>query len=206
MRQAEWAEYLSHFKFTIQYCTGKSNDLANALSWQENVLKIQQLSHDEYQKQTLLSPNRVAEEVWQDTSQKTQIAVLDVEFILIDWVLQWNCEDSELEQYQEEAHRQNAGESPWSLSQGLLLHKDQLVVVKNDTEHLHTKILDEIHCQPMMAHPGHTKMWKLVMEHYYWPQMGTDINWYVANCHICKCTQPPWDLLPGLLKPLPIPD
>ena len=39
-QQARWAEVLLEYHFIIMYCTGKENAKADALTWQDNKVKL----------------------------------------------------------------------------------------------------------------------------------------------------------------------
>lgn len=75
-----------------------------------------------------------------------------------------------------------------------------------DDGDLRARLLDEIHRQPLTAHPGVEKMKKLVAIRYHWHGWVTDVKRYVDNCLICKRTKAWRDRTPGLLQPLPIPE
>ncbi|OJD21287.1 hypothetical protein ACJ73_07374 [Blastomyces percursus] len=191
MRQAGWAEYLSRFVFVIMYRTGKSNRLADALSRQEDVLGEQRAGREEYRKQIILATDRLSPEVQADVGHiQAELSAMDPGLTVVDQILRQSRDDPELEKYREEARTNREG--PWNLCQGLLLCHNRL-------------LLDEVHKQPLMAHPGKAKIRRLVMERYYWKRMGLDIDQYVANCHTSRRSHRPRDLPPGLLKPLPIP-
>ena len=202
MQQAGWAEYLSRFQFVIRYRSGKANGLADALSRQEGILKAQKQVRDEYRQQTILAPNRLDPEVKAEIFSM-EVSSLDPEISLIDRILIRNRQDPALDPLRMLARTKE--NSDWKLVQGLLLHKDRLVVSKDNEEHLHTLLLDKIHKQPASAHPGRNKMRQLVMQRYYWKRMGSDIDRYIRNCRTCNRSHTPRDLPPGLLKPLPIP-
>lgn len=95
------------------------------------------------------------------------------------------------------------GSENWTMEQGLLKFKGRLVVP--DQDNLQTHLLEEIHRQRSMAHPGRNKTRALVISRYYWPGIARDVDRYVSNCHDCRRTHAPRDLPPGLLNPLPVP-
>jgi hypothetical protein len=47
-RQVNWAEYLSRFNFLICYWSGRQNELADALSQQDKMVKAQNLLKDTF--------------------------------------------------------------------------------------------------------------------------------------------------------------
>jgi transposase InsO family protein len=107
-----------------------------------------------------------------------------------------------LGEYREKA--QSNPEGPWTIDNGLLLFNGRLVVP--DQDDIYARLLDEIHRQASIAHPGKKKTKELVRSRYYWPTWVKDVDRYIDNCLICKRTKEWHDKTPGLLKPLPIPD
>ncbi|VVA40239.1 PREDICTED: retrotransposon, partial [Prunus dulcis] len=63
-------------------------------------------------------------------------------------------------------------------------------------EALKREILEEAHSSAFAMHPGSTKMYHTLREHYWWPFMKKEIAEYVR-----KCLKPS-----RLLQPLPIPE
>jgi hypothetical protein len=53
-------------------------------------------------------------------------------------------------------------------------------VVPKDTE-LHQQILDEVHLSRYSIHPGSTKMYQDLKQHYWWTKIKIEIARYVAK-------------------------
>jgi hypothetical protein len=68
--------------------------------------------------------------------------------------------------------------------QGVLWFKDHIVVPK-DVELLQ-QILDEAHLSRYSIHPGSTKMYQDLKQHYWWTKMKIEITRYVAKCDTCR--------------------
>ncbi|XP_070015668.1 uncharacterized protein [Nicotiana sylvestris] len=51
---------------------------------------------------------------------------------------------------------------------------------------LRERILDEAHCSRYSIHPGATKMYRDLRQHYWWRRMKKDIVDYVAKCLNCQ--------------------
>jgi hypothetical protein len=64
--------------------------------------------------------------------------------------------------------------------QGILWFNDRIVVPK-DAE-VHQQILDEAHLSRYSIHPGSTKMYQDLKQHYWWTKMKIEIARYVARC------------------------
>lgn len=111
-----------------------------------------------------------------------------------------NRTHTELQDFRELAA---GGDNKWRLEDSLLLYEGRLVVP--DDGYLRVRLLDEIHRQPSIGHPGQEKTKRMVSARYYWPALTEDVRRYVDNCQVCKRTKTWRDRAPGLLQPLPIP-
>ncbi|CAD5231829.1 unnamed protein product [Bursaphelenchus xylophilus] len=60
---------------------------------------------------------------------------------------------------------------------GILLYDDRVMIPKAYRK----KVIEKLH----QAHPGITRMKKLARSHFYWPQMGKDIEMAVKGCQHC---------------------
>ncbi len=59
---------------------------------------------------------------------------------------------------------------------------------------------------PCLQHPGGTKMYNTVKEHYWWMGMKKDIAEYVSKCLTCQQVKAEHQVRAGLLQPLPVPE
>jgi hypothetical protein len=87
--------------------------------------------------------------------------------------------------------------------QGVLWFKDRLVVPK-DAE-LCQQILDEAYLSRYSIHPGSTKIYQDLKQHYWWTKMKIEITRYVAKCDTCKRVKAVHMKTAGPLQSLPIP-
>jgi transposase InsO family protein len=209
-RQARWCETLHQYYFTLKHRSGKLNTLADALTRREGsgpeckdhryqlMLPRECLEPSEHTENAESSPHS-------DTLDLVGISRLELANVetgvsIVARVVQANLRDQDCEEYRELAKE---GSADWLMDEGLLLFKGRVYVP--DKEDLRARLLDEIHRQPSMAHPGKNKMKILVRERYYWETWNKDVERYVDNCMMCKRTNTRRDLPPGLLQPLPIP-
>ncbi|XP_038975659.1 uncharacterized protein LOC120106585 [Phoenix dactylifera] len=68
------------------------------------------------------------------------------------------------------------------------------------------EILREAHQSRFSIHPGSTKMYRDLREHYWWKGMKREIAEYVARCMTCQLIIAEHQRPAGLLKPLEIPE
>jgi hypothetical protein len=76
-------------------------------------------------------------------------------------------------------------------------------VPKNDE--VRQQILDEAHLSRYSIHPGSTKMYHDLKQHYWWTKMKIEIARYVARCDTCRCVKAIHMKTAGPLQTLPIP-
>jgi hypothetical protein len=86
---------------------------------------------------------------------------------------------------------------------GVTWFKDRIVVPK-DAE-VHQQILDEAHLSRYSIHPGSTKMYQDLKQHYWWTKMKTEIARYVAKYDNCRSVKAIHMKVAGPLQSLPIP-
>jgi len=79
------------------------------------------------------------------------------------------------------------------------------LVVPND-EALKTAIIAELHDAQYSGHIGITKTLKAVTRLFYWPTLTADVTHHVRSCPVCQRNKGANQKVPGLLKPLQIPD
>ena len=67
---------------------------------------------------------------------------------------------------------------------GILLFGNRLCI-PND-QNLKRDILEEGHSYAYAMHPGSTKLYRNLREHYWWPGMKREIAEFVYKCLICQ--------------------
>jgi hypothetical protein len=86
--------------------------------------------------------------------------------------------------------------------QGILWFNDRIVVPK-DVE-VRQQILDEAHLSRYSIHPGSTKMYQDLKQHYWWTKLKIEIARYVARCNTCRRVKAVHMKTAGPLQSLPI--
>ena len=67
------------------------------------------------------------------------------------------------------------------------------------------EIMEEAHSSVYAMHPGSTKMYHTLKEHYRWKGMKRDIAEFISRCLICQQVKAEHQKHAGLLQSLPIP-
>jgi hypothetical protein len=83
----------------------------------------------------------------------------------------------------------------------VLWFKDRLVVPKD--RELRNQIISEAHSSKLFIHPGSSKMYHDLKQHYWWTKMWKEIAAYVARRDTC-CRVKAVHMKAGLLQPLSI--
>jgi hypothetical protein len=88
-------------------------------------------------------------------------------------------------------------------NQGVIWFKDRIVVPKG--VEVRQQILDKAHLSRYSIHPGSTKMYKDLKQHYWWTKMKIKIARYVVKCDTCIHVKAIHMKAAGPLQSLPIP-
>jgi hypothetical protein len=86
--------------------------------------------------------------------------------------------------------------------QGIVWFNNRIVVPKNDE--VHQQILDEAHLSRYSVHPGSTKMYQDLKQHYWWTKIKIEIARYVVKCDTCRRVKAIHMKTAGPLQSLPI--
>ena len=65
--------------------------------------------------------------------------------------------------------------------------------------------MEEAHSSAYVMHPGSTKMYRTLRDHYWWRGMKTEIAEFVSRCLTCQQIKAEHQKPAGLLQPLPVP-
>ncbi|XP_075088504.1 uncharacterized protein LOC142170482 [Nicotiana tabacum] len=195
-KSLKWLELIKDYDCTIDYHPGKANVVADALS--RNSLASLTLSH-----LSLLLEIRAMNVCLSFNSNGSIIANSPVKPVLLEQVQEAQKLDEKLVKRVEEV--QNGRELDFSLRKdGTLFYKNRLCV-PNDDE-LRKQILIEAHSSPYAMHPGGTKMYRTIKEHYWWSGMKKDIAEFISKCLVCQQIKVEHQVPAGLLQPLSIPE
>ena len=75
-----------------------------------------------------------------------------------------------------------------------------------DVIELKKEIMEEAHSSAYAMHPGSTKMYQTLRDHYWWRGMKREIAEFVSKCLTCQQIKIEHQKPAGLLQPLSIPE
>jgi len=111
------------------------------------------------------------------------IARFQVRPILIDRIRELQASDAKLLQLRDDVL---AGKSEeFRIRDDGILCLRTRMCVPSDVE-LKKEILTEAHSSAYAMHPGSTKMYRTIKEHYWWPGMKREVAEFVARCLVCQ--------------------
>jgi hypothetical protein len=181
--QAQWALFLSCFKFTIIHKPGvqnKSDALSRHPDHKEGIAiedEEQTLLDTKYFTINATHPTTVT--VLGDTSLRQQIKTTQ----------EYDKDVSTaIEAILKNGPRSLAkGLEEWNLEDGIILHRGQVYIPKN--EELRRDIVKRYHEHTASGHPGRWKTYELVSREFSWPGMSTFVKSYVDGCATCQATK-----------------
>ena len=132
------------------------------------------------------------------------IASFHVRPVLVDRVREAQYNDPSIVRLMERASNGAAADHFSVRRDETLLFKNRLCVPKRNEE-LKSEIMEEAHSSAYAAHPGSTKMYRILKDYYWWPNMKREIAAFVSRCLICQQVKAERQKPSGLLEPLPIP-
>ena len=68
------------------------------------------------------------------------------------------------------------------------------------------ELLAEAHSSSYSIHPGGTKMYRDLRQHYWWHGMKREVTRFISRCLTCRQVKAEHQRTAGLLQPLPIPE
>ena len=160
----------------LHYHPGKANVIADALSWKSyaNTLVTGGL------------PRELAEdfrELRLEIVPRGFVTTMEVQSTLLGKIREAQKDDKEIVEIKEKmsegkakGFREDEHDSLWF---------EDRVYVPNNAE-IRKLILHEAHDSPYSIHPGNTKMYLDLKEHFWWTGMKKDIAEYVAVCDVCQ--------------------
>ena len=197
MRQRRWVELIKDYECTIEYHPGKANVVADALSM-KSTSSISHLKAVYLPRLVELRSLGVRLDL---TDTGALLATFHVRLVLIDRIRELQTQDPTMIKLKREAEfGQLKGFSV--RADGTMMMGHRLCV--SDVGELKKEIMEEAHSSAYAMHPGSTKMYHTLREHYWWRGMKKDVAEFVSRCLICQQVKAEHQRPAGLLQSLPI--
>ena len=196
LRQRRWLELIKDYDVGIHYHPGKANVVADALS------------RKGYCNSMMVQDNQPG--LWKEFEKLNLGFVADMETATmeLDCTLEQEIRKGQLEDEKLKGIRQLIKEDKapgfTEDSQGTIWFKKRICVPNR--EDIKKTILREAHESAYSIHPGSTKMYHDLKDHYWWYGMKREVAEYVALCDTCQKVKAEHQRLAGLLQPLKIPE
>jgi hypothetical protein len=179
----------------IHYHPGKANVVADALSRKTSCHCLTMKTSD-------ITLCQEMEKLNQGMIQHGTLNHLKLESVLLQRIIDAQRSDEGMKHIHEKikAGKANCFRKD---DQGIVWFNNGIVVPKNDD--VRQLILDEAHLSRYSIHPGSTKMYHDLKQHYWWTKMKIEIACYVARCDTCRRVKAIHMKTAGPLQSLSIP-
>jgi hypothetical protein len=195
MRQRRWLELIKDYELEIHYHPGKANVVADALSRKVSCHCLTMKTSDNTLCQEMEKLNL-------GMVQQGTLSQLKLESVLLQRIIDAQRDNEGMKHIREKI-RAGKAKCFKEDDQGIVWFHNCIVVPKN--EEVRQQILDEAHLSRYSIHPGSTKMYQDLKQHYWWTKMKIEIARYVARCDTCRRVKAIHLKVVGPLQSLPIP-
>ncbi|XP_071695126.1 uncharacterized protein [Rutidosis leptorrhynchoides] len=194
MRQRRWLELLKDYDANIQYHPGKANVVADALSRKSFGSISCLVTHiREFERLDMGLSKRGASGMLANLKFESDL-ITRIKGAQLDdgdlWTVFQNLEEGKVKEFRED-------------DDGVIWCGNRLCVPNDDA--IHEALLSEAHSSPFSIHPGSTKMYQDLKQHFWWSGMKKDVARYVGKCLTCQQVKIEHQRASGLLQPLDIP-
>jgi hypothetical protein len=195
MRQRRWLELIKDYELKIHYHPEKANVVADALSRMASCHCLTMKTSD-------ITLCQEMEKLNLGMMQQGTSYHLKLESVLLHRIIDAQRNDEGMKHIHEkiEVRKSICFRKD---NQDVVWFNNPIVVPKN--EEVRRQILDEAHLSRYSIHPGSTKMYHDLKQHYWWTKMKIEIARYMARCDTCRRVKAIHMKAAGPLQSLPIP-
>jgi hypothetical protein len=195
MRQRRWLELIKDYELEIHYHPSKANVVVDALSRKASCHCLTAKTSD-------ITLCQEMEKLNLGMIQHGTLNQLKLESVLLQKIIDAQKSNKGMRHIHEKI---KAGKANCFIKddQGIVLFNNRIVVPKDDE--VRQQILDEAHLSRYSIHPGSTKMYHDLKQHYWWTKIKIEIARYVAKCDTCRRVKAIHMKTVGPLQSLPIP-
>ena len=198
LRQRRWLELIKDYDCTTEYHPGKANVVADALSRRPEI----SLFHMRSSYLPLLVDLRALGVILEVEDSGALLATFHVRPLLVDQILAGHSQDPQMIKLKEEIEKGKKAE--FQIRDDGMIVKGQRMCVPEYGE-LKREIMEEAHSSAYAMHPGSTKMYRTLKEHYWWNRMKKKIESFVSRCLTCQQVKTEHQRPAGKIQLLPIP-
>ncbi|KAA3488076.1 reverse transcriptase [Gossypium australe] len=178
-------ELLKDYELVIDYHPGKANVVVDALS-RKSLFALRAMNADITM-----------------TDDGVIIAELKTRPLFVQQIREAQEVDDDLKA--KRSHCGSCADSNFLIDvEGCLRFKNQICVPKEPE--LIRMICDKAHNSRLSIHPGSTKIYNDLKQHYWWHGMKRDISDYVSKCLVCQQVKVEHQVPLGQLQPIMIPE
>jgi hypothetical protein len=197
MRQRRWLELIKDYDLEVYYHPGKANMVVDVLSRKAHCHCLSIAASND----TLCNQMR---KLNLEIVPQGSLNLLFIKSTLRDKIIMSQLHDEGIRIIK---LRLSQGEAKYKCfrtdPQGVLWFNKRIVVPKD--HQLRKQILDEAHLSKFSIHPGSTKLYQDLRQHFWWTRMKREIAKYVSECDTCQRVKASHLKASGTLQPLPIP-
>ena len=198
LRQRRWLKLIKDYDYTIEYHPGKANVVADALSCKpEGSYAYLQTVYLPF----VIELRSLGVQLQVDDTV-TLLASFYVRPLLVDQIKEGQKQVSKMIKLRTEIE---GGRKPefQIRDDGVIVRGSQMCVP--EIGELKGKIMEEAYSSAYAMHPGSTKMYNTMREHYWWKGMKKEIADFVSRCLTCQQVKAEHQKPAGKIQPLLIP-
>ena len=186
---------MADYDLDLQYHPGRVNVVPDHLSRKPVVMRLTR------QRELLVEFWRMNMEIILPGAGR-QLMSLQLQSTLVDRIKATQFEDARYKKFKKQVES-GEGTNLQIHEDGSLRFRGRLCVPKGDVRR---ELLEEAHSSVLSIHPGGTKMYRDLREHYWWPGMKMEIARFVSKCLTCQQVKAEHQRTAGLLQSLLIPE